>query len=114
MELHGRVDWPPSEAAPSKDVVSLQITYKSLPGVPSPRTTNSRKAELVGVRQMADGEDLPRQEIGEVIRVRDSRHGDEVRSFEVVKVSAPPSVGDFFGEPSAMIEDLDVYVTDAE
>jgi hypothetical protein len=94
--------------------VSLQITYKYLPLGAKPTDDELSKAELVGVRQVADGEDLPRQEIGEVIRVRDSRHGDEVRSFEVVKVSAQPSVGDFLGEPSAMIDNLDVYVTDAE
>jgi hypothetical protein len=94
--------------------VSLQITYKYLPPSAEPTDDELSKAELVGVRQVADGEDLPRQEIGEVIRVRDSRHGDEVRSFGVVKVSAPPSVGDFLGEPSAMIDNLDVYVTDAE
>ena len=96
--------------------MSLQITYKYLPPSAEPTDDELWKAELVGVRQVADGEDLPRQEIGEVIRVRDSRHGDEVRSFEVVKVSAPPSVGDFLGlgEPSAMIDNLDVYVTDAE
>ena len=94
--------------------MSLQITYKYLPSSAEPTDDVLSEAELVGVRQVADGEDLPRQEIGEVIRVRDSRRGDEVRSFEVVKVSATPSVGDFLGEPSAMIDNLDVYVTDAE
>ena len=94
--------------------MSLQITYKYLPPSAEPTDDELSKAELVGVRQVADGEDLPRQEIGEVIRVRDSRRGDEVRSFEVVKVSATPSVGDFLGEPSAMIDNLDVYVTDAD
>jgi hypothetical protein len=94
--------------------VSLQITYKYLPPSAEPTDDELSKAELVGVRQVADGEDLPRQEIGEVIRVRDRRHGDEVRSFEVVKVSAPPSISSFFGEPSTMIDNLDVYVTDTE
>ena len=94
--------------------MSLQITYKYLPPNAEPTDEELSKAELVGVRQVADGEDLPRQEIGAVIRVRDRRHSDEVRSFEVVKVSATPAVSGFLGEPSAMIDNLDVYVTDTE
>jgi hypothetical protein len=94
--------------------VSLQITYKYLPPSAEPTEAELSKAELVSVRQVADGEETPRQEIGEVIRVRDSRHADEARSFEVVKVSATPAVSGFLGEPSAMIDNIEVYVTDAE
>jgi hypothetical protein len=38
-----------------------------------------------------DAEETPRQDVGEVIRVADHRHGDEQRSFKVVMVSATPT-----------------------
>ena len=63
---------------------------------------------------MEDGEELPRQAVGEVIQVPDHRRGDEERIFKVVMVSATPTVPDFVGEPSAMIDNLNVYVTDVE
>ena len=63
---------------------------------------------------MEDSEELPRQGVGEVIQVPDHRRGDEERSFNVVMVSATPTVTDLIGEPSAMIDNLNVYVTDVE
>ncbi len=63
---------------------------------------------------MADGEDLPRQEVGEVIRVPDERHGDEDRCFEVVMASATPTVGDFVAESSARIDNLHAHVSDVD
>jgi hypothetical protein len=53
-------------------------------------------------------------EIGEVIKVRDLRHGDEERSVNVVMVSPSATVTGFVGEPSRVIDNLNVYATDAE
>jgi hypothetical protein len=94
--------------------VSLQIAYKYLTSGAEPTDDELSKAELVGIRQVEDGEELPRQEVGEVIQVADRRRGDEERSFKVVMVSATPTVSGFFGEASAMIDNLNVYVTDVE
>ena len=94
--------------------MSLQITYKYLPPSVEPTDAELSKAELVSIRQVEDGEELPRQGVGEVIQVPDHRRGDEERSFKVVMVSATPTVTDFVGQPSAMIDNLNVYVTDVE
>ena len=94
--------------------MSLEIAYKYLPPGAEPTDYELSKAELVGIRQVEDGEELPRQEVGEVIQIPDHRRGDEERSFKVVMVSATPTVSGFFGEPSAMIDNLNVYVTDVE
>ena len=94
--------------------MSLQISYKYLPLGTEPTDDELSKAKLVSIRQVEDGEELPRQGVGEVIQVLDHRCGDEERSFKVVLVSATPTVTDFVGEPSAMIDNLDVYVTDVE
>ncbi len=53
-------------------------------------------------------------DVGEVIKVRDLRHGDEERSVKVVTVSLSATVTGFVGEPSTVIDNLNVYVTDAE
>ena len=94
--------------------MSLQIAYKYLPPGAEPTDDELSEAELVGIRQVEDGADLPRWEVGEVIQVTDRRRGDEERSFKVVLVSATPPVSGYFGEPSAMIDNLNVYVTDVE
>jgi hypothetical protein len=97
-----------------REVVSLQIAYKCLAPGAEPTDDALSKAELVGIRQVEDCEELPRQEVGEVIQVPDHRRGDEERSFKVVMVSATPTITGFFGEPSAMIDNLNIYVTDVE
>jgi hypothetical protein len=97
-----------------REVVSLQITYKYLPPGAEPKDDELLQAELVSVRQVENTERQPRQDVGEVIQVADHRRGDEERSFKVVMVSATPTVPDFVGEPSAMIDNLNVYVTDVE
>ena len=94
--------------------MSVQITYKYLPPGSEPTDDELSEAELVGIRHVADGEELPRQDIGEVIRVPDHRRGEEVRIFKVLKVSATPTITGLVGEPSTMIDNLNVYVTDVE
>jgi hypothetical protein len=94
--------------------VSLQITYKYLPPGAEPTDDELSRAELVSIRQVEDTEETPRQDVGEVIRVADHRRGDEERSFKVVMVSATPTFTGFVGEPSTMVNNINVYVTDVE
>jgi len=92
----------------------LQITYKYLPPGAEPTDDELSKAELVSIRQVEDAEETPRHNAGEVIRVADYRRGDEERSFKVVTVSATPAFTGFVGEPSTMVNNINVYVTDVE
>ena len=94
--------------------MSLQITYKYLPPEAEPTGDELSQAEVVSMRQVEDAEETPRQDVGEVIRVADHRRGDEERSFKVVMVSATPTFSGFVGEPSTMVDNIDVYVTEVE
>jgi hypothetical protein len=51
--------------------------------------------------------------VGDVVQVPDTRYGDEERSFKVVSVGNPTQAN-FVREPSTAIDNLNVYVTDAE
>jgi len=93
--------------------VSSQITYRYLfPGT-EPTVDECSKAELISVQQVEHVEALTRHAVGDVIQVPDTRYGDEVRSVRVVSVDNPTH-SRFIGEPSTAIDNLNVYVTDAE
>lgn len=93
--------------------MSSQITYRYLfPGT-EPTTDELSRAELIGVEQVADAEAMARHAVGDVIQVPDIRHRDEERSFRVVSVGNLTS-SRFVEDRSTAIDNLNVYVTDAE
>jgi hypothetical protein len=93
--------------------MSPQITYKYLPlGIELTGETFS-EAEPLHVRQVDDLEIMAHPAPGELVRVPDLRHGGEERSFEVVRVGNR-TVSGFVEDPSRLIDNLNVYVTDAE
>ena len=90
-----------------------QITYRYLfPGT-EPTVDELSTAELICVQQVEDGEEMARHVVGDVVQVPDTRRGDEERSFKVVSVGNL-TFSNFVGEPSTAIDNLNVYVTDAE
>jgi hypothetical protein len=93
--------------------MSPQITYKYLP--PGTERTGEAfsEAEPLHVRQVDDLEIMAHPAAGELVRVPDLRHGGEERSFEVVRVGNR-TVSGFVEDPSRLIDNLNVYVTDAE
>jgi len=70
-------------------------------------------AEPLDIRYVEDVEELVRESAGDLIRVPDLRHGGEERDFKIVSVDNPTHSG-IVREPSTMIDNLNVYVTDAE
>jgi hypothetical protein len=94
-------------------VVSPQITYKYLP--PGTELTGEAfaEAEPLHVRQADDLEIMAHPEAGELVRVPDLRHGGKESSFEVVRVGNR-TVSGFVDDPSKVIDNLNVYVSDAE
>jgi hypothetical protein len=93
--------------------VSPQITYKYLP--PGTELTGEAfaDAEPLHVRQVGDLEVMAHPAAGEPVRVPDLRHGGEEGIFEVVRVGNR-TVSGFVDDPSEVIDNLNVYVTDAE
>ena len=92
--------------------MSSRITYRYLfPGT-EPTVDECSKAELISVQQVEDIEDMTRHAVGDVVQVPDTRHGDEERSFRIVSVGNQTH-SSFVREPSTVIDNVNVYVTDA-
>ena len=91
--------------------MSPQITYKYLP--PGTELTGEALAEALHVRRVDDLEIVAHPAAGELLRVPDLRHGREEGSFEIVRVGNR-TVSGFVDDPSEVIDNLNVYVSDAE
>jgi hypothetical protein len=94
-------------------LVSPQISYKYLP--PGTELTGEAfaEAEPLHVRQADDLEIMAHPAAGELVRVPDLRRGGEEGNFEVVRVGNR-TISGFVEDPSRPIDNLNVYVTDAE
>ena len=93
--------------------MSPQITYKYF--LPGTELTGEAfaEAEPLHVRQADDFEIMAHPAAGDLVRVPDLRQGGEESSFEVVRVGNR-TVSGFVDDPSEVIDNLNVYVTDAE
>jgi hypothetical protein len=93
--------------------VSPQITYKYLPPATELTGEAFAEAEPLHVRRADDLQIVAHPGAGELVRVPDLRQGGEEGIFEVVRVGNR-TVSGFVDDPSKPIDNLNVYVTDAE
>ena len=94
-------------------MASKKVSYWYL--FPGTEPTNGERlsAELICERTLREDEAMPRHAVGDVVQLPDSRYGDEERGFKVLSEGHPTNAR-FMDDPSAMAENLNVYVTDPD